>query len=162
MGFLPVDKGVITEGSSENGWEIDSDPTEIFLNGISQGMGYICDELGKTVQLKKEVTFELPPSLKRMTVPQGTEFIAPENINEPIRVKIPDGAGGQREFKIQIPRKISVYARFEGLVGTIASGKHIQNALTWEPSSATLLKNRLIFLAIGAFIGRFILIGILR
>ena len=159
MGFLPIEDGVILNPLTGMGWEIDSNPTEIFLNGVSMGMGYLCDELGKTVELTKEVKLDIPASLKKLSA-KGAEIIVPENINEPVQVKIPDGVGGFREF--QVPRNISVFARFEGLVGTIASGKHIQNALSWEPSSNTLLKNRLIFLAIGAFICRFFLWGILR
>jgi hypothetical protein len=161
MGFLPVDGSLIKDAFTGNGWEIQSDPIEIFLNGVPQGMGYICDELGATVSLEKVVDFDLLPGVKEMKLPKNASVIAPRNINEPIKVRIPDEKGEGKEFTIEFPRKISVFAKFEGIVGHLASVNSIQRALeAFEPTSRTLLINRIVFTLIGAFVVRSVTLAV--
>jgi hypothetical protein len=160
MGFLPVDGSVINDTFTGNGWEIQSDPVEIFLNGVPQGMGYICDELGATVSLQKVVDFDLLPGIKELKLPNNAEIIAPKNINEPIRVRMKDEKGEGKEITIEFPRKISVFAKFEGIVGNLASVNSIKRALEFEPTSRTLLINRVVFTLIGAFVVRSVTLAV--
>jgi hypothetical protein len=151
LGYLPVDQGIILDPERQHGYEIQSNPVEIFVNSVSQGMGYIVDSIGVTVDLKRKVDIKDPKSAHGiMDLPD--DFIVEQPSGGTTTIHYKSHTDEEKSFEVKnTDLKVHAYATFEGIIGTITSVKVIQNAIGFEPGSRTLLINRIVFSFVGGF-----------
>ncbi len=122
LGYITNRGNSLFDPWQEKAWEIHSPPVKIAINGKAE-MGYAVDEAGTTVEIRRDIKIEEPPTLEEIF--NGKTKPAAEKI------------------------KVYIDLFFEGILGRAAAADDINEAMNLNKS----IKNTVIGLIIGIPIG---------